>query len=155
MTKPTKWHARAAKTQTSLSIHPVWSESSLSAWRNLMSLATHWVHSEDSDAQADSSLRWVHMPFVRFVMRRLICKQQRLWPDLSQFTHSICGIRGSIKEPYLWLHWMYVHVHLNDHVTTVPFLPTQFIYFSEKNQDLCLLQHIWANFTNEKSLEKH
>ena len=28
---------------------PVWSESSLSAWRNLGSLATHWVHSEDSD----------------------------------------------------------------------------------------------------------
>ena len=30
-------------------IHPVWSESSLSAWRKLGSLATHWVHSEDSD----------------------------------------------------------------------------------------------------------
>ena len=28
---------------------PVWSESSLSAWRNLGSLATHWAHSEDSD----------------------------------------------------------------------------------------------------------
>ena len=30
-------------------IHPVWSESSLSAWRKLGSLATHWAHSEDSD----------------------------------------------------------------------------------------------------------
>ena len=30
-------------------IRPVWSESSLSAWRNLGSLATHWAHSEDSD----------------------------------------------------------------------------------------------------------
>ena len=38
MTKPTKWHVR-----------PVWSESSLSAWRKLRSLATHWAHSEDSD----------------------------------------------------------------------------------------------------------
>ena len=28
---------------------PVWSESSLSAWRNIGPLATHWVHSEDSD----------------------------------------------------------------------------------------------------------
>ena len=28
---------------------PVWSESSLSAWRQLGSLATHWAHSEDSD----------------------------------------------------------------------------------------------------------
>ena len=48
-TKPTKWHVRPAKTQISLGIHPVWSESSLSAWRKLGSLATHWAHSEDSD----------------------------------------------------------------------------------------------------------
>ena len=31
MTKPTKWHVRPAKTQISLGIHPVRSESSLSA----------------------------------------------------------------------------------------------------------------------------
>ena len=31
MTKPTKWHVRPAKTQVSLGIRPVWSESSLSA----------------------------------------------------------------------------------------------------------------------------
>ena len=49
MTKPTKWHLRPAKTQISLGISPVWSESSLSVWRKLGSLATHWVHSEDSD----------------------------------------------------------------------------------------------------------
>ena len=35
MTKPTKWHVCPAKTQISLGIHPVWSESSLSAWRKL------------------------------------------------------------------------------------------------------------------------
>ena len=49
MTKPTKWHVRPAKTQISLGIRPVWSESSPSAWRKLRSLATHWAHSEDSD----------------------------------------------------------------------------------------------------------
>ena len=32
-----------------LGICLVWSESSLSAWRNIGSLATHWAHSEDSD----------------------------------------------------------------------------------------------------------
>ena len=32
---PTKWHVRPAKTQISLDIRPVWSESSLSAWRKL------------------------------------------------------------------------------------------------------------------------
>ena len=47
--KPTKWHVRPAKTQISLGIRPVWSESSLSAWRTLGSLATHWAQSGDSD----------------------------------------------------------------------------------------------------------
>ena len=72
MTKPTKWHVRPAKTQISLGIRPVWSESSLSAWRNHGPLATHWAHSEDwsdcTDAQADLSLRWAHIYFVGFVM---------------------------------------------------------------------------------------
>ena len=66
-----------AKTQVSLGICPVWSESSLSAWRNLGSLATQWVDSEDwsdwTDAQADLSLRWAHTHFVDFVMSRLFC----------------------------------------------------------------------------------
>ena len=48
-TKPTKWHVRHAKTQISLGIHTVWSESLLSAWRNLGSFATHWGHSKESD----------------------------------------------------------------------------------------------------------
>ena len=67
---------RPAKTQISLGIRPVWSESSLSAWRNLGPLATHLAHSEDwsdwEDAQADLSLRWAHTHFVSFVMSRLI-----------------------------------------------------------------------------------
>ena len=41
MTKPTKWHVCPVKTQISLGIRPVWSESSLSTWRKLGSLATH------------------------------------------------------------------------------------------------------------------
>ena len=49
MTKPVKRPVRPAKTQISLGIRPVWSESSLSAWRKFGSLATHWAHSEDSD----------------------------------------------------------------------------------------------------------
>ena len=61
---------RAAKTQNSLGIYPIWSESLLSAWRNLGSLATHWVQREDwsdwADAQADWSLRWAHRSFCWF-----------------------------------------------------------------------------------------
>ena len=49
-----------------------WSESSLSAWRKLRSLATHWAHSKDwsdwVDAQANLSLRWAHSHFVGFVI---------------------------------------------------------------------------------------
>ena len=67
---------RPAKTQISLGIRPVWSESLLSAWRKLGPLATHWAHSEDwsdwADAQADLSLRWAHTHLVGFVMSRLI-----------------------------------------------------------------------------------
>ena len=44
MTKPTKW-VHPAKTQIGLGIRPIWSESSLSAWIKLESLATHWAHS--------------------------------------------------------------------------------------------------------------
>ena len=47
--KTNKVAVRPAKTQISLGIRPVWSESSLSAWRKLGSLATHWAHSEDTD----------------------------------------------------------------------------------------------------------
>ena len=51
---------RPAKTQISLGIRPVRSESSLSAWRKLGSLATHWVHSEDSDQTGRMPrLNWV------------------------------------------------------------------------------------------------
>ena len=47
--KTNKVTVRPAKTQISLGSRPVWSESSLSAWRNLEFLATHWAHSEDAD----------------------------------------------------------------------------------------------------------
>ena len=76
MTKPTKWQMRPAKTQISLSIRPVWSESSLSAWRKLGSLATHWALSKDSDQTGwMPSLIWVfagHSHFDGFLMRRLL-----------------------------------------------------------------------------------
>ena len=39
--KTNKMSVRPAKTQISLGIRPVWSESSLSAWGKLKSLATH------------------------------------------------------------------------------------------------------------------
>ena len=47
--KTNKVTVRPVMTQISLGIRPVWSESLLSAWKNIGSLATHWAHSEDSD----------------------------------------------------------------------------------------------------------
>ena len=77
MTKSTKWHVRPMKTQISLGIRPVWSESSLSARTKLDSLATHWAHSEDSDQTGRMPrLIWVFAGrichFVGFVTMRLI-----------------------------------------------------------------------------------
>ena len=76
MTKPTKWPVRPAKTQISLCICPVWSESSLKkAWILSYPLsAQRRLWSDWVDAQADLILRWAHMPFyfVGFVMRWLM-----------------------------------------------------------------------------------
>ena len=76
--KTNKVSVRPAKTQISLGIRPVWSESSLSPWRKLGSLATHWAHSKDwsdwADAQADLSLCWAHNHIVGFVTRQLNCE---------------------------------------------------------------------------------
>ena len=47
--KTNKMTVRPAKTQINLGVGWVWSEYSLSAWRKLGSLATHWAHNEDSD----------------------------------------------------------------------------------------------------------
>ena len=63
-----------AKTQVSLGIRPVWSESSLCAqWVAKDQMFLH-EDSEDwsdwADVQADLSLRWAHTQFVGFVMSR-------------------------------------------------------------------------------------
>ena len=72
-------HSDRPCTQISLGIRPVWSESLLSAWRKLGSLATHWVHSKDSDQTGRMPrLIWVFAErshFVGFVMT---------WPNSFQ-----------------------------------------------------------------------
>ena len=67
MTKPTKWPLRPAKTQISLGIRPVWSESSLSTWRNIGPLTTYWAHREDSDQTGlMPRLNWVFAGHTSF-----------------------------------------------------------------------------------------
>ena len=96
---------RPAKNQIGLGIRPVWSKSSLSAWRNLGSLATQWVHSEDwsdwADEQADLSLRWAQSLFVGFVMSRLIWRMRDFGDVIFAFLrHSLVISRDM---GHLWL----------------------------------------------------
>ena len=79
--KTNKVAVRPAKTQISLGIRPVWSESLLCAQSVAKDPSFLHVDSEDSDqtgadAQADQSLCWAHNHIVGFVMRRLTCIHQ-------------------------------------------------------------------------------
>ena len=85
---------------------PVWSESSLSAWRKFGSLATHWVHSEDSD------LTWAYSHFVGFVMKWLKLFQS------SWFSERILNTRKQYHfckngHPYYRHHTcFFMHKHM-------------------------------------------
>ena len=66
MRKRTFGYVRPTKTQISLGIRAVWSESSLSAWRKLFILGypifAQWGFWSDwANAQADLNLHWMHM----------------------------------------------------------------------------------------------
>ena len=88
MTKPTKWPLRPAKTQISLGIRPVWSESSLCA---------QWVAKDPSFLHADSEdsdqtgrmprLIWVFAGrichFAGFVMTRLIYYKTHVYTNIN------------------------------------------------------------------------
>ena len=100
--KTNKMSVRPAKTQISLGIRPVWSESSLSTCRKLGSLATQWLHSKDADQTGQMSrLIWV------FTGRTLILLV--LWCCGSFF----CNIR--INDPdwgvlasHVFSSWVYI-----------------------------------------------
>ena len=102
--KTNKMTVHPAKTQISLGIHPVWSESSLSAWRKLGSLASHSAHSKDSDQiRWMPTLIWVYVGctchFVGFAMRQLIYN--------SYGTRKILKIETSesIAVKKVWAEW--------------------------------------------------
>ena len=103
--KTNKGSERPAKTQISLGIRPVWSESSLSAWRNLGSLTTHWAHSEDPDQTGRiPRLIWVFAGHtVTFLV--LSCRGSNNSWIFSTPYEETCGIfqqSGSFETPS-WL----------------------------------------------------
>ena len=61
----------AQRRQISLRIRPVWSESSLSAWRSTEPLATHWAHSKNSDQTG-------RMPRLIWVFLNNLLKKKRI-----------------------------------------------------------------------------
>ena len=107
LTKPTKWHVRPAKTQISFGIRPVWSESSLSAWRKLGSLATQWTHSEDSDQTGRMPrLIWIFTGRTTVRMKKAcvlsypLSAQRRLWSDLAD-AQAYLSLRW-VHMPFCW-----------------------------------------------------
>ena len=90
--KTNKMEVRPTKTQISLGIRPVWSESSLSTWRKLGSLATHWAHSEDSDQTGQMPrLIWV---FTGCTATLLVLPWGNLFNPLPYFVlHVSCTIK--------------------------------------------------------------
>ena len=131
MKKQTKCHVHQAKIQISLGISPIWSETSLSAWRKPGSLATHWVHSEDSD-QTGRMLRLIRVfavgtcHFVGFVMRRLrwqIPLKAIFFLNLkgASFHTPTCNHCPDINEiPFTWS-WNHHLSQLNHMNTKVAF----------------------------------
>ena len=75
MTKPTKWLGAQRRGRSAWESAQS-DQPSLSVWRNLGSLATHWVHSDGSDQTGRiPRLIWVFAEcshFVGFVTRRLM-----------------------------------------------------------------------------------
>ena len=87
---------RPAKTQISLGIRPVWSESSLSAWKKLGSLVTHLAHSEDAGQTGwMPRLIWIFAgrpcQFVGFVMMQfnyMICHSWNIYFHFTRWNKS-------------------------------------------------------------------
>ena len=81
MTKPTKWQVWPAKTQISLGISPVRSESLLCAF--WVAKDPMFLHADSELDWADPSLRWAHRSFCWFCHAAA-----RLNPSVS---HSLLG----------------------------------------------------------------
>ena len=83
----TQWRLRSAWASAQSDHRPVWSETSLSSWRNLGFLATHWAHSEDwsdwADAKANLNLRWAHRLFCWFC--HAAAHHEKVWTHMENY----------------------------------------------------------------------
>ena len=98
------------------SIRPVWSKSSLSAWRTLTYPLSAWrrLWSDRADAQADLSLRWAHRLFCWFCHAAAHLHFWHLHRLLYTYINNDCcrakrvlkGLKCSdVSSPELKAHW--------------------------------------------------
>ena len=83
---------------------PFWSESSLSAWRKFGSIATHWVHSEDSDQTGRMPrLIWVFAGrTVTFLVLSCRGSYSRDPNDSTEVT-AVCNMSRIMTKPTKWV----------------------------------------------------
>ena len=96
---------QTAKIQISLGIRPVWSESSLSAWRKLGPLAIHWVHSEDSD-QPGRMPRLIWVFAARTVILLVLSWGGSYVPE-NYLANRSC-LRRQLLFSYLAMLWQFI-----------------------------------------------
>ena len=97
---------------------PVWSESSLSAWRKLGSLVTHWAYSEDSDQTGWlPRLIWVFAIRTKkaWVLSHPMNAQRWLWSDWANAQADLC-LRWA-HRPLCWFCHEAAHISFQKIVT--------------------------------------
>ena len=139
-TIPTKWHVHLAKTQISLAIHLIWSESLLSTWRKLGSLATQWAQAktdQTADAQADLSLPCTHMPFCLFCheLAQIRCRVKSY--QVRKFHRGNYNM-GKKLVPDLGLHYLHSTTSLYMHY-----------------QELVKISEVWLGVNNKGKYSTH
>ena len=118
-------------------IRPVWSESSLTAWRTLGSLATHWVHSEDSDQTGRMSrLVWV------FAGRTLILLVLSCRGSYNTMHILRCNKVGKRREK---MHTAYVKEIRHYRKLKITTSPLVYETLGRQGSDFCL-PYRWALF---------
>ena len=142
---------RPAKTQMSLGIRPVWSESSLSAWRKLGSLATHWAHSEDSDQTGRMPRLILVFAGRTLILLVLSCHGSNLFIFQHHLWNHHLSVPGT--DDYSRQTWLENRIHTVDYATvsclqileyvSLPFL-FSFILFS-KFYNIYIWAATWQN----------
>ena len=142
MTKPTNWHVRPAKTQISLGIRPIWSESSLcTPWIAKDQIFLRAVREDSDQTGWMPRLIWVFAGhtchFVSFVMTCLIFQQmEKEWGLCVTKLHLIADKKN-------WWSWCCV---IGDSFNAHP---------QAFNKTTEITQHLWTSIAMVWDLSQH